>query len=181
MAEIRICALDDAKQFAPLREYFEQDNPGLRLTRVEVNGKCTLRCEHGGMRVFWVYRGGGEVFLPKGYRTQEGDGEPLPAGYQPDEIDPALGDTFRLLAAGMAAVSPAAQVAIDRILGRWKGQSFVGDFAGELWNLDHLPRPWASDAGVDAAIASLFQRYRQYGWFDQAGRFLGAASWRVIS
>ncbi len=164
MAEIRICALDDAKQFAQLREYFEQDNPGLRLTHVEVSGKCTLRCEHGGMRVFWVYRGGGEVFLPKGYRTQEGDGEPLPAGYQPDDVDPALGDTLRLLAAGMSAVSPAAQVAIDRILGRWKGQSFVGDFSGELWNLDHLPRPWASDAGVDAAIASLFQRYRQYGW-----------------
>ena len=49
------------------------------------------------MRVFWIYRGQGEVFLPRGYRTQEGDGEPLPADYKPDCVDPAFADALRLL------------------------------------------------------------------------------------
>ncbi len=164
MAEIRIGSLDDDRQFTQLREFFEQDNPGLRLTRVAVDGDGTLRCEQGGMRVFWLYRGGGEVFLPKGYRTQEGDGQTLPADYRPDEVDPLLGETLRLLTAEMASMSAAALVPIDAILGRWNGQSLAGDFAGELWKLDHLPRPWACHAEVEAAIGSLFQRYRQCGW-----------------
>ena len=164
MAEVRACSLDDEKSFARFREFFEQDNRGLRLTRLEVNGDDTLHCEQGGMRVFWIYRGGGSVFLPKGYRTQEGDGQRLTDDYRADEADPALAETLRILTAGMASLSPAAQVAIDAIVGRWNGHSLVGDFSGELWKLDHLPRPWTCQAQVDAAIAWLFQNYRGHGW-----------------
>jgi len=156
--------MDDEKRVGEMRAFFEDDNPGLRLTRVDVDGPCELRSEHGGMRVFWIYRGQGEVFLPQGYRTQEGDGQGLPAEYQPDPLDPAFAGMLQRLQAGRSSVSPAAGVAVDAILRRWKGDAFAGDYVGELWKLDHVARPWAADAGVEAGLTSLFQRYRQDGY-----------------
>jgi hypothetical protein len=164
MGQVRVVRLDDEKTFAEMREFFEQDNPGLRLTRVAVDGPCELRSEHDSMRVFWIYRGQGEVFLPKGYRTQEGDGQWLPGEYEADPVDPAWADTLRWLQAHRSSISPAARVPVDAILGRWRGAAFVGDYAGELWKLDHVARPWASDGDVETTIRSLFQRSRQDGY-----------------
>ncbi len=164
MGQVRVVHMDDEKRFAEMRAFFEEDNPGLRLTRFDVDGPCELRSEHGGMRVFWIYRGQGEVFLPRGYRTQEGDGLGLPAEYQPDPLDPVLAGMLQRLQAGRSSVSPEAGVAVDAILRRWKGDAFAGDYVGELWKLDHVARPWAADAGVEAALNSLFQRYRQDGY-----------------
>jgi len=76
------------------------------------------------MRVFWIYRGKGEVFLPKGYRTQEGDGVPLPAEYKPDAIHADFADSLRLLKDRLASVSPAALVPVQAIVGRSKGDAF---------------------------------------------------------
>lgn len=164
MGQLRFVHMDDEKRVGEMRAFFEDDNPGLRLTRVDVDGPCELRSEHGGMRVFWIYRGQGEVFLPQGYRTQEGDGQGLPAEYQPDPLDPAFAGMLQRLQAGRSSVSPAAGVAVDAILRRWKGDAFAGDYVGELWKLDHVARPWAADAGVEAGLTSLFQRYRQDGY-----------------
>jgi hypothetical protein len=163
MAEVRVCRLDDEPQFAEMREFFEQENPGLRLTRVEVDGDRVLNSEHGGMRVFWSYRGQGAVFLPRGYRTQEGDGRPLPSEYRSDPLAPAFAETLRLLRDGRSSVSPAAYVPLTAILARWKGDSFVGDYAGELWKLDHVPRPWSHDQRVETALGSLFLAHRDHG------------------
>lgn len=163
MGQVRVSRMDDGRQFAEMRAFFEDDNPGLRLTRVDVEGPCELRSGHGGMRVFWIFRGQGEVFLPRGYRTQEGDGQRLPAEYESDPIAPAWAEMLRRLQAGRSALSPAARVPVDAILARWKGTAFVGDYAGELWKLDHVPRPWASDADIEATLGSLFHRYRQDG------------------
>ena len=164
MGQVRVVRLDDEKPFAEMRAFFEDDNPGLRLTRVEVDGPCELRSEHGGMRVFWLYRGQGEVFLPRGYRTQEGDGQRLPGEYEADPIDPEWADTLRRLQASRSTISPAALVPIDAILRRWRDAAFVGDYAGELWKLDHVARPWSSDDEVETLLGSLFQRYRQHGY-----------------
>ena len=164
MGQVRVSRMDDDKQFADMRAFFEDDNPGLRLARVDVDGPCELRSEHGGMRVFWIYRGQGEVFLPRGYRTQEGDGQRLPGEYEPDPIDPAWAETLQLLRAGRSSISSAARVPVEAILARWKGAAFVGDYAGELWKLDHVARPWAGDADIAAALDSLFQRYRRDGY-----------------
>ena len=49
------------REFTPLREFFERDNPGLRIDLVAVDGETSLGAAHGGMRVFWIYRGPGEV------------------------------------------------------------------------------------------------------------------------
>ena len=84
MAQIAIARLGDQRQFARAKAVLEADHPGLELSLVKVEGESVLRSGHGGMRVFWLYRGSGELFLPKGYRTQEGDGGRLPDIYQPD-------------------------------------------------------------------------------------------------
>jgi hypothetical protein len=163
MSQVQVIRLDNQQQFAALKAAFEKDNPSLRLTLAKIDGESILRSEHGGMRVFWIYRGKGEVFLPKGYRTQEGDGSPLPAEYAPDKIDPAFADTVRLLKEGLASVTPAAAVPVRRIIGRLKNDVFVGTYVGDLWTLEHTPRPWSSDLHVEAALASLFHLYRGQG------------------
>jgi len=160
----RVVRMDDERQFAGMRTAFEEHNPGLRLSVARVDGETGLRTEHGGMRVYWIYRGEGEVSLPKGYRTQEGDGAPLPDDYLPDSIGPAFAETLRLLKDGLPSVSPAVSVAVSAILRRWKNGVFSGDFAGELWKLDHLPQPWSTDERVVAALRALFQNYREHGY-----------------
>jgi hypothetical protein len=164
MAQIALARLDDQREFASVKARLEADHPGLRLTVVKVEGEGVLRSEHGGMRVFWLYRGEGEVFLPKGYRTQEGDGGRLPEVYLPDSINPAFGDTIQLLKSRLSAVAPAALEPMRAIVGRMRGTAFVGDFAGDLWKLEQLPRPWSREAPVEAAIASLFSVYREQGY-----------------
>lgn len=164
MGQVRVVHMDDERPFTAMREFFESDNPGLRLTRVDVDGACELGSAHGGMRVVWIFRGQGEVFVPAGYRTQEGDGQPLPAEYEPEPLDAAWAELLGQLQANRARISAAALVAVDAVLRRWRGGAFVGDYAGELWKLDHCPRPWTSEAGVQAALDALFLRYRQDGY-----------------
>jgi hypothetical protein len=164
MGQVRVARLDDAGQFAEVRAVFEGHNPGIRLTLVDVDGDDTLHAHYGGMRVFWLYRGQGEVFLPKGYRTQEGDGRRLPDEYRPDPLDPAFAETLGLLKNGLATVAEAAQTPIRAILNRRSGEAFTGDIAGDLWKLEQTPRPWSQDRKVEAAMALLFRIYRQQGY-----------------
>lgn len=164
MGQVHVARLDDAGQFAEMKALFEEQNPGLRLSLVEVDGTGVLHSDYGGMRVFWLYRGEGEVFLPKGYRTQEGDGRRLPEDYRADPLDPAFADTLKLLKSRLAAVSPAAMTPVRAIVVRWKGPAFVGDFAGDLWKLAQTPRPWSTDPEVEAALESLFHVYREQGY-----------------
>jgi hypothetical protein len=164
MAQIALVRLEDQRAFARVKARLEADHPGLRLAVAKVEGEGVLRSEHGGMRVFWLYRGGGEVFLSKGYRTQEGDGGRLPAVYLPDNISPAFGDTVRFLRSRLPSMTPAALEPVRAIVGRLRGAAFVGDFAGDLWKLEQAPRPWSLDAPVEAAITALFSVYREQGY-----------------
>jgi mannose-6-phosphate isomerase-like protein (cupin superfamily) len=161
---VRVSHLSDKRQFAEIKAVLENDNPGLRLTLVAVDGESVLHSEHGGMRVFWIYRGNGEVFVPKGYRTQEGDGGPLPAEYKPANLAPAFADVIRLFEDRLASLTPAATVPVRRIVGRLRGGAFVGNYAGDLWTLEHLSRPWSNDKQVEAALDSLFHMYREQGF-----------------
>lgn len=161
---VHVARLDDPKEFAEAKARFEGEHEGLRLSVVEVDGEGELRCEHGGMRVFWVYRGQGEVFLPKGYRTQEGDGQSLPDAYRPDPVDPAFAETLHTIKEGLRTVSSEAETPVRAILSRRRPPAFVGDFAGDLWKLEQAPRPWSREPAVEAAIASLFRVYREQGY-----------------
>ena len=160
----RVIHLANDSQWADMKEFFETDNPGFRLSRVVVDGETTLSADQEGMKVYWIYQGTGEVFLAKGYRTQEGDGQPLPAEYQPEVLAPALAATLQLLKDGASTITPAAYAAVGAILRRWKNGKYIGDFAGELWKLDHVPQPWSTDERIVAGLKTLFQSYREPGW-----------------
>ncbi|MCI0656839.1 MAG: hypothetical protein L0170_07185 [Acidobacteria bacterium] len=163
MGKVLLTHLDCETEFQELKEFFEYENPGLRLTIAEVDGEGVLRSQHGGMRVYWLYRGLGEILLPKGYRTKEGDGRPLPGEYQPDPVSPAFAEALRILKNGPPSLAPAAGAAVQAILKRWNRETFTGDFAGELWKLEHCPRPWSKDPEVESSIESLFTIYREQG------------------
>ena len=93
----RITPLTDVEQFAEIKGFLEDDYADLKVSVIEVDGETTLHADHGGMKVFWIYEGRGEVFLPEGYRTQEGGAEPLPDTYQSDKIDPIFAEKLQLL------------------------------------------------------------------------------------
>lgn len=164
MAEIGVARLDDPKDLAGVQAAFRRDCPSLHLSTVHVDGPTTLRAEYGGMRVFWVYRGQGEVWLPRGYRTQEGDGAPLPPEYQPDPAAPELVERLEVLKQGMASVVASAREPVRAMLSRWRGGGFVGEVAGDLWKLEHLPRPWSNEPAVQSALEWFFGSYRRYGY-----------------
>ena len=65
-----------------------------------------------------------------------------------------------MLQSGLSSVSPEAAAHVQAILRRWQGDGFRGDFPVELWSLEHIARPWASDDAVDQVLVSLFGDYR---------------------
>lgn len=164
MAEICVARVDDPSAMAGVQRALDRDAPGLRMTTVHVDGQAALRAQYGGMRVFWIFRGQGEVWLPRGYRTQEGDGASLPPEYQPDALAPELAERLKVLKQGMASVAKGARDPVRAIVGRWRGGAFVGDVAGDLWKLQHLPRPWSSQPPVQSALEWFFGTYRRYGY-----------------
>lgn len=103
------------------------------------------------------------TFSSRGYRTQEGDGQPLPDCYRADPIDPEFAATLSTVNAAFGSLSPAAAVAAQAIVNRWRGKAYVGEYSGELWKLDHVPRPWSCDPRIEADLQSLFAKYRDHG------------------
>ncbi|MBN1395877.1 MAG: twin-arginine translocation signal domain-containing protein [Pirellulales bacterium] len=169
---VRLARIDDRRAFSRVKAAVEADNPGIRLSLVEIDGEKVLRSAQGGMRIFWLYRGAGEVFLPKGYRTQEGDGEPLPAEYKPEKVDAALADAIEMFEKRLASVAEKATVPVQAIVDRCKDGAFRGNIAGDLWTLEHAPRPWSTDKQMEAALAGLFRQYREIGFsFKQVDSF----------
>jgi hypothetical protein len=165
-------SLDDDRQVAEIKRRFEADYPSIKLTVVDVDGSGHLHSDHGGMRVFWIYRGEGQVDLPAGYRTQEGGPGLLPDGYVPDAIDPDFAELLRGLQHGLASMSARAVPHVQAILDRGQGGVFLGDIAVEMWNLEHVPRPWSADERIEALLVSLFDVYRRVGYSTkQAGSY----------
>ncbi|MGL6197147.1 MAG: hypothetical protein ACRC2T_20240, partial [Thermoguttaceae bacterium] len=107
------------EQFSIIKQKMEADFPFFKISHGYVNGTATLTTENGGQRFFCIYKGCGEVFLSAGYRTQEGDGAPLPPDfYVPDELDPQLFELLRVIQNGIASVTTKARPPIDAILHR---------------------------------------------------------------
>jgi hypothetical protein len=153
--------------FLRFARQLEDDFPFLRVTKINVENDTVLQSEYGGMRILCLYHGEGEVFLPKGYRTQEGDGQPLPAEYRPDNIDPQFAKTLRRIRIGLDTVSQSARPPVDAILRRWNdsAKTFCGDISGELWRLlEQTKRPWSTDAEIENAIEELFHCHREVGF-----------------
>ncbi|MBI4556339.1 MAG: hypothetical protein HY706_02030 [Candidatus Hydrogenedentes bacterium] len=165
MPEVRVCRLRDPSGFNGFCQEFDQVHAGLHLDHLHVDSKeLSLRSDFGGMKLLWLYDGEGEVFLPKGYRTKEGDGHRLPSEYEPEPADPGLLATLDFLEQALPRVLPTAQPPIQSILSRRLDGSYVGDFAGDLWKLAHVPPPWSADSTVVGAIRKLQLTYRDAGY-----------------
>ena len=144
----------------------ESDFPFLRVTKIAVDAETVLTSEHGGMRIFCIHHGTGDVFLPRGYRTQEGDGTPLPADqYRTDSMHPKFVEILRRIQGGLDSASPKARPAVDAVLRRWKGETYCGDITGELWRLlEQAQRPWTTDPDTENAMEELFHWYSGIGF-----------------
>ncbi len=156
--------LSDAGPFAEIKGLLEADYPSVKFSEIEVDSDTILQADHGGMKVFWLYQGEGEVFLPKDYRTQEGGDQRLPDTYEPDKIDPKVAELLEKIQSGIASVSQGAAAHVQAILGRRQGDVYIGDFPAELWGLEHISRPWSGDEEVEAALVALFDAYRTVGY-----------------
>jgi len=154
----------DNPGFQKIKAQLEQAYPELTLTHVKIDGEATLTSEHGGMRVLWIFEGKGEVWLPDGYRTLEGDGGPLPAEYSPEPADPAFIEILDFIDENRGTFTPDAWTSIKLILDRRKNGTFIGDIAAYLWNLEHTPRPWSNDPQIEAAVEQLYTTYRTQGY-----------------
>lgn len=159
----------DNPGFLRIKESLESAYPDLELTFVEVDGGKSLAARHGGMRVFWIFDGRGEVYLPDGYRTKEGDGGPLPPAYEPEPVDPGFLHTLDLLERGKPTMSADVLTQVELILGRRQDGGFIGDIAAYLWNLEHIERPWSQDPQVERALESLFGPHNDVGYSVKRG------------
>lgn len=158
--------IDNESQFDEIKKIMESDFPFLHIRRFDVSGEVTLATERGGMCIFCIYQGAGEIFLPRGYRTQEGDGTALPENlYTPDPIDREFSKVAAIIQTGLDSISAKALPAVRSILARLSPDKFCGDITGDLWRLlEQAPRPWATDLMVENAIQSLFLCYREQGF-----------------
>lgn len=160
---------DDARAVAHLCAAVEQHNPGYTLGTLRCDGDLTLAPAPGTVRYAWLAAGAGEVFLPAGYRTQEGDGQPLQELYHADGLPPsdalALEALHQALTGGQ--VHPRLVPAISGICGRMKPDGFRGDIAGDIWTMLESqvpPREWTEAPRAREALAWLVAHFHQLGW-----------------
>ena len=157
MANVRVMHMSDERAIESFSEDFRASHPHLRFGRFRSGeGELDLSSPSGGMSIFWLYEGRGEVYLPAGYRTKEGDGGRLPQDYAPEPMDAALAETLAILRDGQHTVVEGAEVPVQAILSRWTQGSYTGDFANDLWKLEHLPAPWSKDKRMNDALNRLF-------------------------
>ncbi len=169
-SEVMQCHMDDISGFTRVRRSLQDAHPELLFDRVEVQGgEIDLHAAHGGVRVFCVYRGEGEVYLPDGYRTKEGDGNRLPDCYAPESIEPAFAALLDALSIRLNTVRAEARPAIDAILSRRSADAYIGDYANDLWKLEHAPRPWSGEATIERAIESLWKYCPDAGYSQKRG------------
>lgn len=161
---VQLCHMDDVEGFQAIREAFQNLHRDMTLSRIEVNGETTLQCEHGGTRIFWVYRGEGEVLLEAGTRTKEGDGQPLPEVYAAEPMPDGLLSCLGRLDVGVGTLHSLARPVVKSILSRRKDNTYVGEMANELWKLEHQPKPWSTDPAVNHTILALTLLCREAGY-----------------
>ncbi len=165
MPHARVLSMADSAAVESFARSFAEDHPSLHFGRFTLRDEATtLRPDHGGMKIFWIYEGEGGVFLPAGFRTKEGDGASLPSEYQAEPIPIDLAETLAVIQGGRTTVVEAARVPVDAMLSRWQDGSYVGDCANDLWKLEHLPAPWSSDSDVENSLRGLFAHCMDVGY-----------------
>ncbi|MBI3472989.1 MAG: hypothetical protein HY013_16655 [Candidatus Solibacter usitatus] len=162
--------IDEARSVAGVGDVFEEWNPGFRLRWGVHEGQA----EWEGCGVVWIQEGRGEVWLPRGYRTKEGDGDPLPGCYRPEPAPSEWIDAVRYAAGRVDGFSGELRQALAGLCARLKGDRYIGDCANDLW-------AWLEHDGVApdrecAAFVEVFER-----WYDQVGWSVKSeSSWEPV-
>ena len=173
MPEVIVGRVDDPPTWTAAVQAFREWNPGYTLGQGSVGGaaETLLTPTPGAVRYCWLFDGRGEVWLPTGYRTQEGDGVGLPAAYRPDPLAPEVRDALATLRAALAtadgAIPEGVRAPLTAIMERWQQPAaFVGNVDGEVWRLLEsgiAPERWL-DGAPGAALRWLAARTETLGW-----------------
>jgi hypothetical protein len=169
MPEIRICKIRDAIAFGKLARIPLRRGDKRKFGRFDANGgEELLETPLGVLRIFWIYAGTGQIFLPSGFRTKEGDGQRLPAYYRPEPMDQHFRERLEILSDGFEEVNLAAQSIVQSILSRVRGNTYVGDFTQDLTRLTNVRTKWSNDQKILEALRYLFLVYRDCGYSTKA-------------
>ena len=153
--------MDDAASLDSVLELFDALNPGYSLRAGHVRGEEEWQSlQHG--RVRWIQEGSGEIWLARGYRTKEGDGQPLPPEYETEKTPPEWAAAVRYAATRMDSFSGELRAAISSICSRLRGDRYTGDAANDLW-------AWIEYKGVpsDRAFGDFIALFEAL--YDQVG------------
>ena len=153
--------IDDARSLAGVVELFGQRNPGYRLGCGEQHGEAEWVSSRAS-RVCWIQDGQGEVFVPAGYRTKEGDGAALPPDYRPEAVPSEWIEAVRYASTRIDCFQGNLRNAVASICSRLRGSEYIGDAAYDLWS-------WIEYDGAapDAAFGDFVGLFKRV--YDQVG------------
>src|SRR5262249_52033087 len=121
MAELTIGHRDEPRSIAAVAAAFAALHPGYSLGYAVVEGGEQDLTTDGRARLAWVDRGAGEVWLEEGYRTNEGDGVPLPPAYACDPLGATDRDALQTLARALPTAHPGVAAPLRAIVERYDG------------------------------------------------------------
>ncbi len=177
MPEITVAHVDDCESLEEFFDEFERRNPGFKMGfSIIHNGKVELSPEYGGVKYMWILDGNAEIFLPKGYRTQEGDGERLPPIYRAEKLSEDFTQAFQILQKRLNLISEEVPYGgsirdhAKNILERYQDGEFRGDISGEIAQITPISRggwchtQWTEDEAIREAINLLIDKFDEIGW-----------------
>lgn len=169
MADVVVARHDEPGSVSCLAEAVQAANPDYLIRAGTWDGEGDFEPETGGVRYLWPLDGQAEVLLPDGFRTQEGDGEPLPGTYRADPFPDQGLIHLQTLRTALAANDLHAQLRAPAgaICTRFNGRGYSGDIAGEIWLMVEsglVPESWAAEEAPRAALAWLIRSAPGLGW-----------------
>jgi hypothetical protein len=167
MAELTVGHRDEPRSVAAVADAFAALHPGCRLGYATHDGGETLLAAADRARLVWVDQGGGQVWLEEGYRSNEGDGVPLPPSYVPDPLDGEVHEALQALRRALQGAHPRVAGPLAAIVERYDGRSYRGEMAGDVWRLLESgldQASWLAGAEGRAALDYLLPRGRRLGW-----------------
>ncbi len=169
MGEVTVARHGVAREIERLADAVHRVNPHYRLSAGTWRGERELTSEWGGSRYTWLIDGQGDVFLPAGFRTQEGDGAALPEIYRTspagDDLTVAL--TALRLALQDQTVHPLLVAAVAGLCVRHVAGRYRGDGSGDLWLLLESgvpPGEWATSFDARRALGWFVDHAAEAGW-----------------
>ena len=126
-----------------------------------------ITSQYNGVKHLFILSGQGEIFLDISYRTQEGDGQPLPPFYEPDICDSENQPILKTLSENLDTMHDKIRPAIDSLLTRLSGNVLVGDISYPVRQMMEIGLPlreWSTRPKVRRALEVLQVNYSQLGW-----------------